>query len=89
MARIAFTGHLRNVGPGEAAEYAGATVADLLDAVGNGYPRLKSYLLDDQGKVRKHIAIFIDGTLCPRDTVLTQAVTRHSEVYVFQALSGG
>ena len=89
MARIAFTAHLREVGPVEAAEYDGATVAHVLDAVAVRYPRLKSYLLDDQGRVRKHVAIFVDGALCPRDTVLARALTPRSDVFVFQALSGG
>ena len=60
-----------------------------LDAVAVRYPRLKSYLLDDQGRVRKHVAIFVDGALCPRDTVLARALTPRSDVFVFQALSGG
>lgn len=89
MARIAFTAHLREVGPSEAAEYDGDTLADLLDAVAARYPRLKSYLIDDQGRVRKHIAIFVDGSLCPRETVLAQPLNQHSDVFVFQALSGG
>lgn len=89
MARIAFTAHLREVGPGDAAEYDGATLAEVLDSVAVRYPRLKSYLLDDQGRVRKHVAIFIDGTLCPRETALARPVTPRTDIFVFQALSGG
>lgn len=89
MARIAFTAHLAAVGPTEAVSYGGATLADVLDAVGADYPRLKSYVLDDQGRIRKHIAIFVDGLMRPRETALGLALDDTSDVYVFQALSGG
>lgn len=89
MPRIAFTRHLQAVGPCEPVEYAGSTVGELLQAMSADYPRLKGYLLDDQGRVRKHIAIFVDGTLRPRQSALSLPVGAASEVYVFQALSGG
>jgi molybdopterin synthase sulfur carrier subunit len=89
MARIAFTPHLRAVGPTAPATYGGATLAEVLDAVAADYPRLKDYVLDDQGRVRKHIAIFVDGEMRPRGTALDLAVGEQSEVYIFQALSGG
>jgi molybdopterin synthase sulfur carrier subunit len=89
MARIAFTRHLETVGPSELAAYDGATVGQVLDAVAADYPRLKSYVLDDHGRVRKHIAIFVDGEMRPRGTALDLAVGEQSEVYIFQALSGG
>lgn len=89
MPRIAFTRHLEAVGPCEPVEYAGATVGELLQAVSVDYPRLKGYVLDDHGRVRKHIAIFVDGTLKPRQSALSLPVGETSEVYVFQALSGG
>jgi sulfur-carrier protein len=89
VARIAFTAHLHAVGPTESARYAGATLAEVLDAVGADYPRLKSYVLDDQGRLRKHIAIFVDGVMRPRDSALALKLDETSDVYVFQALSGG
>ena len=46
-------------------------------------------MLDDQGRVRKPIAIFVEGTLQPRDTVLNYALGATDEIYIMQALSGG
>jgi molybdopterin synthase sulfur carrier subunit len=89
MARIAFTAHLAAVGPTEVVSYGGATLAEVLDAVGADYPQLLGYLLDDQGRIRKHIAIFIDGLMRPRETALAAPLDDRSDVYVFQALSGG
>lgn len=89
MATIAFTSHLKAVGPAEPARYDGATLAEVLDSVAADYPLVKNYVLDDQGRLRKHIAIFIDGTMRPRETALALPLTAASEVYVLQALSGG
>ena len=89
MARIAFTPHLRDVGPTAPVAYPGATLAEVLDAVAADFPRLKDYVLDDQGRVRKHIAIFVDGRMQPRERALALPMTHETDVYVFQALSGG
>lgn len=89
MPSIAFTRHLEAVGPTDVRRYDAATVRELLEAAGAEFPRLRSYVLDDQGRLRKHIAVFIDGAMVERTTALARAVDDTSEVYVFQALSGG
>lgn len=89
MPRIAFTAHLRSVGPERPAECGGACLAEMLDALSGDYPRLKDYLLDDQGRLRKHVAVFVDGVMVPREGALSRALEPSSQVYVFQALSGG
>ena len=89
LATIAFTPHLRAVGPTQEEACPGSTLAEMLDALHPSYPRLKAYVLDDQGRLRKHIAIFIDGALVPRESALHRPLDSSAEVYVFQALSGG
>lgn len=89
MPFIACTRRLAQVGPLELTSYPGDTVNTLLDAATADYPRLKTYVLDDQGRVRKHVAIFVDGTLQPRNSVLQLPLGARSEVYIMQALSGG
>ena len=89
MANIVCTHRLGDVGPLEPVSYKGETVGDVLDAAAVDYPRLKSYVLDDQGRVRKHVAIFVDGALQPRETVLNDALGATDEIYIMQALSGG
>ncbi len=89
MPRIAFTRHLEAVGPCEPVAYCGVTVGALIEAAAKDYPRLRGYVLDDQGRVRKHIAIFVDGEMVPRERALSQPVNDTSDVYVLQALSGG
>lgn len=89
MPQIAFTAHLSSVGPTEPLRQAGETLRQVLDGLDRDYPRLKNYLLDDQGRLRKHIAIFVDGVMQPRDQALDLRLQDMSDVYVFQALSGG
>lgn len=52
-------------------------------------PTARSYVLDERGAVRKHVAVFIDGKLIADRQQLSDPVRPDSEVYVFQALSGG
>ena len=89
MARISFTRHLRAVGPQDAASYDGATLGEVLAAVARDFPRLPSYLLDDQGRLRRHIAVFVDGVMEPREKALARKLSADSDVHIFQALSGG
>jgi sulfur-carrier protein len=67
----------------------GATVAEVLEAVFEQNPRLRSYVLDEQGAVRKHMNVFVDGQQVRDRERLGDPVSAASEVYVMQALSGG
>lgn len=48
-------------------------------------PALRHHLLDEDGAIRPHVLIFVDG----RRADLTTAVADGSEVIVLQAVSGG
>jgi molybdopterin synthase sulfur carrier subunit len=89
LALIAFTPHLRAVAPAGVSDCPGATLAEVLNALSPDYPRLNDYVRDDQGRLRKHIAIFIDGAMVARETALAQPLGATTDVFVFQALSGG
>jgi len=52
-------------------------------------PRLRGYVLDEQGAVRKHVAVFLNGDMLPRETALAQRVAGEDRVMVIQALTGG
>lgn len=58
----------------------------LLEAAFAQQPRLRGYVLDDQGEIRPNVAIFVDGR---RTLDLQQPLAPHSQVAVLQALSGG
>ena len=88
MARVHFTAHLRHVAPDGAVDAEGATVADALAAVFARHPAVKGYVLDDQDRLRLHVAVFVDGAHVRKD-ILEHPLRDDSEVYVLQALSGG
>lgn len=62
---------------------------DVLDAYFELHPPVRSYVLDDVGAVRRHVAVFVDGDVITDRTGLSDPVTPTSTVHVFQALSGG
>lgn len=89
MATIRFTSHLVRHRPAPAIEADGATVAEVLTHGLAGDALLKSYVLDEQGRVRKHVNIYLDGALIADPVRLSDAVQPQSQLYVLQALSGG
>jgi molybdopterin synthase sulfur carrier subunit len=88
MAQVFFTSHLRDVAPRDGVAAAGQTVAAALAEVFAQYPMLKGYVLDDQDRLRLHIAVFVDGAQV-RKNVLDHPLRGDSELYIMQALSGG
>jgi sulfur-carrier protein len=65
------------------------SVRAALEAAFDQQPMLRGYVLDDQGKVRPHITIFVnDHTIADRDTQ-QDVLNDDDTVFVYQALSGG
>ena len=89
MAKVRFTSHLTRHRPAPMIEAEGGTVAEVLARGMAGDELLKSYVLDEQGRVRKNVRIFLDGALIRDRIRLSDAVGPLSEIYVLQALSGG
>ncbi|MEE9608103.1 MAG: MoaD/ThiS family protein [Myxococcota bacterium] len=89
MAKVQFTANLRRHLPVPALEVPGGTVRSVLDAVFETHAQLRGYILDDQGSLRKHVSVFVDGRRIADRTHLSDPVGDASEVYVLQALSGG
>jgi molybdopterin synthase sulfur carrier subunit len=65
------------------------TVREALDAFFAENPKARSYVLDDQGSVRRHMVIFVNGAQIKDPANLTDPVRPDDEIYVMQALSGG
>ncbi len=89
MPTIAFTRALERFLTAPVAEVQGATVGEALDAVFASRATLRRYVLDDQGAVRRHVVIYINGRPMDDRVGLTDTVRPSDEIYVFQALSGG
>jgi hypothetical protein len=90
MAHVSFTSHLKRffpeLGP---QDVQGSTVAQVLIALEDRYPGLRSYLCDDTGALRKHVNVFLDEEMVRDRLGLSDPVTPSSRLYVVQALSGG
>ena len=89
MATIRFTSHLVRHRPAPAIEAGGATVAEVLASGLHDDALLRSYVVDEQGRLRKHVNIYLDGALIADRLRLSDPVGPRSELYVLQALSGG
>jgi molybdopterin synthase sulfur carrier subunit len=89
MPRISFTENLRRHIPCPPISAEGTTVRELLGAVFADNPQLRSYILDDQGRVRRHVNVFINAQMVADRVTLSDPVGPRDEVFVFQALSGG
>lgn len=89
MPRVAFTPHLQRFLDAPPATVSGATVAEVLEQVFATNPRLRGYVLDEHGRVRQHVAVFVGETPLADRVTLADAVQPETEVFVLQALSGG
>ena len=67
----------------------GATLREVLAAYFATNERARGYVLDDQGKLRKHMAAFIDGRQIDDRDSLSDAVAETAVVDIVQSLSGG
>lgn len=70
-------------------EIAGSTLRDVLEGYFADNERARGYVLDDQGSLRKHMAVFIDGRQIRDRQGLTDAIAEDATVDLVQALSGG
>ena len=89
MARIVFTQQLRRFTDAPDVDAPAATLRAALDAAFALNPRLRGYVLDDQGHLRGNVVAFIDGRRCRERERLDDVLQPDSEVHVMQALSGG
>lgn len=89
MPTVQFTANLASQTAAPACQVDGATVREALNAVFTQHPTLRSYVLDDQGTVRQHVVVFVDGTAITDRRKQADAVRPDSEIFVMQALSGG
>jgi molybdopterin converting factor small subunit len=67
----------------------GATVRTALEAYFARHAAARTYVLDEQGALRHHVVVFVDGVQVRSRDGLEDAVPSAAEIYVMQALSGG
>jgi molybdopterin synthase sulfur carrier subunit len=90
MAHVAFTRHLQRFFPSlTECEVPASTVREVLVELERLHPGLASYLLDETGRLRRHVNIFVGEEPIYDRTTLTDPVTPDARVFILQALSGG
>ncbi len=89
MAKVTFTANLMRHVDCPSVDVKGSTVRELLTLIFAENPRLKSYVVDEQFALRRHMGIIVDGEIIMDRKGLADPVESNSEVFVLQALSGG
>ncbi|WP_432383572.1 MoaD/ThiS family protein [Duganella sp. P38] len=89
MAHLNFTQQLGRFMTVPRVETDATDLRGALDACFADYPRLRGYVLDEQGQLRENVVIFIDGQRSRDRRLLDDALAPDSQVYILQALSGG
>lgn len=89
MIQVVFTPNIQRHVACPPREVRGATVREVLGVVFAENAIARGYVLDDQGALRRHMNVFVNGRAIADRTALSDAVPDGAEVYVMQALSGG
>lgn len=89
MARVVFTPQLRRFVEAPEVQTPATDLRAALEAAFQTQPRLRGYVLDEQGHLRANVVIFIDGRRARDGRELGDALAPDSVVHVLQALSGG
>lgn len=89
MPTVTFTPNIQRHVTCPASQVQGETVRQVLEAVFEENPQARGYVLDDQGAIRAHMVVFVDGHQVHDRQHLSDTVRSDAEVYVAQALSGG
>ena len=89
MPTVVFTPQLRRFVDAPEVLCDAADLRAALDAAFARQPRLRAYVLDEQGGLRPNVMVFIDGQRCDERQRLDQALAPGSRIHVMQALSGG
>lgn len=89
MTTVAFTPNLQRHLDCPSVEVDATTVSEALDIVFRDHPQLRGYVLDEQGRLRQHVAVFVGGELIQDRDTLSDALTAEQDIFVMQALSGG
>ena len=66
------------------------TIEEVINELDRQYQGLKSYIVDDQGVLRQHVNIFVNGKMIEDREGLSDSITEENcEIFIMQALSGG
>ena len=86
MAVVNLTAPLRDLAGGQPwIEVEGATVRDVLRGLEDRHPRLAGWVRNEQGQVRQHVNVFVNG----ERATLEAGVSPEDRLHILPAISGG
>ncbi len=89
MPHVQFTSQLQRFTETPEVDTPAATLGEALAAAFDVNPRLRHYVLDEQGHLRQHVVVFIDGRRAVDRTGLGDTLAPDARIHVLQALTGG
>lgn len=89
MVRVEFAASLRRHVECAPQNVAAGSLRAVLNAALAAAPDLAHYVFDDQGHIRKHVAVFINKTMVLDRQNLDPMLASGDSVLVIQALTGG
>ena len=89
MPTVEFAPALTRHVPCPAQQVDGATLRAALDDAFRSAPAMRGYVLDEQGAVRKHVAVFVNARMIESRARLDVPLSPGDKVMVIQALTGG
>ncbi|MBI3648343.1 MAG: MoaD/ThiS family protein [Actinobacteria bacterium] len=86
MAIVALRAPLKDLAGGRSeVKVDGASVIDVLRALEAEHPRIVGWILDEQGRIRRHVNVFVNGELTREDAPLSA----DDRVQVLHSITGG
>ncbi len=85
VAVVSLRGPLRKLAGGPEHELDGSTVVGLLRELEQTHPDISGWILDERGRIRRHINVYVNGDLGAEST----PVGRGDRVEVLPAITGG
>ena len=88
MIKVVLTANLQKYYPEREFQVEARNVREILARMDQTRPNFSGYVLEDDSTVRKHVNLFLNGQLLPKNAVGT-SVKAGDTVHIMQALSGG
>lgn len=89
MVQVSFTQNIQRHLRCPDEDCSGVTLREVLEDYFGRHPAARGYVLDEQGVLRHHMIIFVDGQMLSDRVEQSDPLGPASKVHVFQALSGG
>ena len=85
MAQVMLRAPLSELCGGRSHTIPGATVCEVLVALERAHPPIAGWVLDEQGRIREHVNVFVNGMHGEERTPVVDA----DRVHVLPAITGG